>query len=497
MPTDRRPPALPLLACLSIGACGQDARGPGPEAPNILLVTLDTTRRDHLGCYGYDRPTSPHIDRLARDSLVFTSAYAVSSWTMPTHASLFTGKFPSAHGANYDPEGPLKLSEGIQGNFGHYRARPIAEQETTLAQILSERGWATGGIVGGPWMKAIFRLGRGFQHYDDANISELNGRSAGDITRAAIEFVDQHRGRPFFLFLNYYDPHSPWGDEQKKQPYHDLRPVMPPGLDPSKLDAPGQAALLYDSEIRYMDQEFGRLLEHLRASGLYERTWIIVTSDHGEMLGDPMLGEAGVLWGHGDSLSQAEIHIPLLMKEPGPAGRRGLEATPIQQVDIVPTILARLGLPLPPDIQGTPDGARHPVVCELYKLPMMNRSSGPRPKDWRHMGDWRVLVEGRHKFGWSSNGTHFLVDLEQDPLERTNLAASSPALVSELEQRLSRYIESLPEPSATGAVPELDESTMQALEGLGYTGEDEHPPLLEAPQAGAPSPSAPADHRDG
>ncbi len=463
------------LLLLSPG-CGRE-----PAGPNILLITLDTTRRDHLGCYGYELPTSPELDRLAADSVVYTNAYAVSSWTLPTHASMFTGKFPSSHGAQYDPEGPLQLTQGITGLYDHYRARPIAENEVTLAQLLADQGYETAGIIAGPWMKQVFRLGKGFEHYDDQGVTALNGRPAEDVTRAAISFVDEYADEPFFLFLNYYDPHGPWWedparDAQGRQtgpptPFHDPRPVMPAGIDPSRMDRVTFARICYDAEIRHMDGEIGKLLEHLRQRGLYEGAWIFVLADHGELIADPVLGETG-LTGHGDSLTQPEIHIPFLVKEPGPGGRKGEDARFVQQVDLLPTVLARLGLPPPPDIQGRALGDEHLVVSELTKLPIMNRSEGHNAKDWRHLGDWRVLVEGSHKFGWSSNGTHFLVDLESDPLERTNRYEVDPERARRMERALTEYLAGLPEPGVTGAVQAVDESTIRALDGLGYTGED-------------------------
>lgn len=464
---------LLLVAALSAGCTHK------PDGPNILLITLDTTRRDHLGMYGYPLPTSPNLDRLAEDSLVYTSAYAVSSWTLPTHASMFTGKLPSAHGANYDPEGPLRLGEAIGAQYSHYRARPIAENEVTLAQLLSEHGYATGGIIAGPWMMEVFRLGKGFQHYDDEGVTALNGRPAEDVTARAIEYVDAHQGEPFFLFLNYYDPHSPtWQDAPldaqgnpsgPPEPLHDWRPVVPPGFDPAKVDGPGFGKLCYDAEIRYMDGAIGKLMEHLKQSGLYEDTWIFVLADHGDLLGDPVLGETG-LWGHGDSLTEPEIHIPFFVKEPGAGGRKGQAASPVQQTDILPTILARLGIALPPNVQGTPLGGKHLIVAELHKLPMMNRVHGTNPKDWRHLGDWRAIVDGADKFGWSSNGTHFLVDLAQDPGERVNALDRKPERAQRLEQLLGDYLGSLPAPGSVGEVEQPGAEVLKTLEGLGYGG---------------------------
>ena len=470
------PSFLPLLAALLGAACGKRVEG-----PNILLITLDTTRRDHLGVYGYSIPTSPNLDRLAQDSLVYTQAYAVSSWTLPTHASMFTGKFPSAHGANYDPDGPLNLGEGIGAQYGGYRARPIAEDEVTLAALLTQHGYATGGIIAGPWLLERFRLGKGFEHYDDSGVTALNGRPAADVTRAAIEYVDEHKSDAFFLFLNYYDAHSPWWKEPPKdatgkptgapEPLQDVTPVFPPGVDRTRMDGVTYAKLCYDAEIRYMDREIGRLIDHLKLRGLYEDTWIFVLADHGDLIGDPVLGEGG-LWGHGDSLTEPEIHIPFFVKSPGTGARKGEEPAPVQQVDILPTILARLGIPAPPNIQGVPLGGKHPIVAELYKLPMMNlHTQGPGAKDWRHLGDWRVLVDGKDKFGWSSNDTPFLVDLAADPLERENVLEQKPALAQRLELALNAYIRLLPKPGATGSVEQPTAEELELLKGLGYTGE--------------------------
>jgi arylsulfatase A-like enzyme len=461
-----RPSFSLALVLALVSACNQK-----PAGPNILLITLDTTRRDHLGAYGYALPTSPNLDRLAADGVVYSNAYAVSSWTMPTHASIFTGKYPSVHGATYDPKGPLNLGEGIGERYGGYRARPIAENETTLAQVLSDAGYATGGVIAGPWLLSRFRLGKGFEHYDDSGVSALNGRPADDVTRAAIEFVDAHQSEPFFLFLNYFDAHSPWFeppplDADKKptgpaKPFRDTSHVVPPG----KMDYDLFANMCYDAEVRYMDNEIGRLLDHLKLRGLYEDTWILVLSDHGELIGDKVLGDTG-LYGHGDSLTEPEIHIPLIVKEPGPARRKGVDPTFVQQVDVMPTILARLGLPRSADMQGQPFGGKHLVIAELHKLPFMNDDR----KDWRHLGDWRVLVNGHDKYGWSSNDTHFLIDLEADPQESTNRLKADPEKVAKLDHALQGTLKLWPKPGAVGEVAQPTEDDLEALQGLGYGG---------------------------
>ena len=142
-------------------------KSPRHERPNILLITLDTTRADRLSCYGYERDTSLWLDTLAKESVMYTKAIAPSSWTLPSHASLFTGKFTSSHGARYDPNGPLMLTDAIKGpsTWNQYRARSISTNERTLAEILKGVGYTTGAVVGSPWLKRIFGISKGFDYH--------------------------------------------------------------------------------------------------------------------------------------------------------------------------------------------------------------------------------------------------------------------------------------------------------------------------------------------
>ena len=473
-------PAAALLGSLLLTACGPST----PDGPNILLITLDTTRADHLGCYGYSRATSPHLDALAEEGVVFDRAYAVSSWTMPTHASLFTAKFPSAHGAHYNPNGALKLTQGLNNpGFDHYRANPIAENEITLATILAQEGYATGGVVAGPWMKTPFRLNRGFQFYDDENITELNGRDAEDLTKVAKGFIDENGSRPFFLFLNYYDAHNPFMPRAEYlKAFADLSPAYWSGFqkirDQKEMD-PGERKAVsnawYDSEIAYVDRFLGELFDHLRARGVYDDTWIIVTADHGELMGDPILSQSD-LYGHGNSLSEAEIRIPLIVKYPAKAGQPapvGRDDTPVQQIDVMPTILAGLGIELPEVLtevmQGNPfEHQNRPVFAEVYPLPLMNATG----KDWRHKGFWRILIDKNQKYVWGSEGRNYLIDLEKDPGERVNLLQPGSDQDRLMARRIETLLKRLPEPGMVGDVEDLPDDVMRQLEGLGYIGDD-------------------------
>ncbi len=419
------------------------------DRPNIILITLDTTRRDRLGCYGADRPTSPNLDRLAEDSSIYTQAYSTSSWTLPAHASLFTGKLPTSHGARFDPEGPLRLTDaiGAEEDWGKYRARGLGEGERTLARILQEAGYVTGAVVAGPWMKRIFGLQSGFDEYDDFQILAVDGRPAAEVTRSASRWVERVRGEKFFLFLNYFDPHGPY-----LPPLAFRHAFLPEGVSPETSDSLDTIRALYDAEILYMDHYIGKLLDRLRKWDLYDGAWILVIADHGELLGEHER------MGHGRTLYQEELHVPLLVKHPG--GERGPARidVPVQITDILPMILERLHLPSPPEIQGMArPGPDRPILAEVYPLPSVSA-----------LGSWRAIIDGGFKFIWNEKGDHLLFHLTEDPGETVNLVARQPDRAKRLASKLERTLAALPKPGPAGTERTLDEETGRALKSLGY-----------------------------
>jgi arylsulfatase A-like enzyme len=441
-----------LRAGLAAGLFGSTAcRGSRlpRERPPVLLITLDTTRADRLGCYGYARATSPSLDRLSADSVLYSRAIATSSWTLPSHASMFTGKFTSSHGARYDAEGPLRLGDAISGPWNQYRARGLSPEERTLAAILKEAGYATGAVVGGPWMKKVFGLAAGFDHYDDERIGDVNGRLASEITPAALTWVESQRSQPFFLFLNYFDPHGPYAPPE---PFASA--FLPTGRRAVGEETPGPEEIQasYDAEILYMDHHLGKLLERFKALDLYDSTLIVATADHGELL-----GEHGRM-GHGESLSEPELHVPFLVKYPAGEKAPGRSDAPVQTLDVFALILERLGLPRPPEAQaGVPPAVGHPLVAEVETLPFASPD-----------GDWRALYDKHHKFLWNSKGNHQLFDLEVDPGEEVNLVARAPERAKKMDELLNRYLASLPRPGAAGPPAALDEETLRTLKSLGY-----------------------------
>ena len=450
--TVRRAATAGLGSVVALIGCREADRSAPPTAPRppVVLLSLDTTRVDHLGCYAYARPTSPHLDRLAAESVLYTHAVATSSWTLPSHASLFTGKLTTSHGANYDPEGPLGLADVIGGppEWVRYRARPLPETERTLAEILREAGYATGAVVGGPWLKRPFGLAQGFDYYDDDHITTTDGRRAESVTDAALRWVERSPRRDLFLFLNYYDPHGPYAPPE---PF--LSRFLPPGARPSEGIPKGEELRArYDAEILYMDHHIGRLLDGLRRAGIYDDALILVAADHGELL-----GEQGRL-GHGQHLTEAEIHIPFFVKHPrGREAPRRVEGA-VQLTDVVPMVTRTIGWPAPPGIQGgVPPSTGHPIVAEVYPLPFDSAE-----------GDWRALFDGPWKFLWNSKGKHALYDLARDPEERQNLAGRETARAQRMAGLLDKYLASLPRSGAAGPVRELDAATREALKALGY-----------------------------
>ncbi|RIK99159.1 MAG: hypothetical protein DCC71_20540 [Proteobacteria bacterium] len=447
--------SLPLIAA----ALGCSEPAPRVERPHFLVLSLDTTRADRLGIYGYERPTSPVLDRMAREGAWYERAYTTATWTLPSHASLFTGKFPTSHGARYDAEGPLVLGSEIRGpeSWKQIRARGLAPDEHTLAEHLQGAGWRTGGVVAGPWLKAVFGLSRGFEHWDDRGITSVNGRPAASVTDAAIAWIDGASDRPFFLFLNYFDPHTPF-----YPPAPFVAEVVPPEERPrGEAKTLRERSALYDAEIRAMDFHIGRLLDHLRARGLYDSTFVVAVADHGELLGEQNAN------GHGNSLYEPELRIPFLVKPPrGDGGPRGAQSAIVQISDVFPMVLARAGLPIPAGTQAAfPPPPERPAFAEVNPLPRFGKR-----------GDWRAIVDGEWKYLESGAGDRLLFDVARDPAETENLAAAQPDVAARLRASLESWIAALPPPSSTsGDATNVDDATRRALESLGYLHEAESP----------------------
>ncbi len=434
-----------------------------PARPDVVLVTLDTTRADHLGAYGYARGTTPHLDRLAGEGVVYRRAWSTASWTLPAHASIFTGKHPTSHGAVFDATGgAATLGEVLPGKiYRRIKANRLGEAETTLAELLREAGYETGAFVGGPWMSPEFGLLQGYAH-QDADVRTLGGRPADRLTDRAIDWLRaQPRERPVHLLVNYFDPHRPY---HPPPGYDDLpharTPMTVKDLEVFRgkpITARQRAALVdrYDGEIRFMDHHLGRLLEALRELGRWEDALVVVVADHGESFGEHNLME------HARWLYEEVLRVPLIVRFPGGRDAGRVREDPVSVVDLLPLVAREVGLALPEGVEGRPVGERELVVAESFRDALAIRILGPRFDRDLVSGirwPWKLIVSDR--------GKAELYRLDRDPGERVDLAdgEAERALLAELERARSGF-----RPPARAAAPEaVSPETRERLRELGY-----------------------------
>jgi arylsulfatase A-like enzyme/Flp pilus assembly protein TadD len=393
-----------------------------------VLVTIDTQRADRLRCYGYSKIETPNLDRLAQKGVLFENAISSAPLTAPSHASLFTGLYPTVH--------KVRDTGGFVLNASH----------TTLAEVLQARGWDTAAFVGASVLKKSFGLGQGFAVYDDQMPQpdpkrpvEFPERRAGEVVDRATRWLESQSGKPFFLWVHVFDPHSPY--------------------DPPSPFREKYSGDLYDGEVAYTDQQFGRLLDAVARKSPPESTLIAVTADHGESLSDH--GE----FTHGIFVYDSTLRIPLLLAGPGiPAGLR--VKPQVRNIDVLPTVLELTGGAIPQGVQGTslvpafhgkeaPSGETY--VETLY--PRINMG-------WAEL---RGIRTSRWKYIRAPKPE--LYDLTKDPSETANVIGGHPAEAQQLEARLNAV-------SASGGSqkPEtvqtemLNQKTSQQLRSLGYLG---------------------------
>ena len=430
------------LACLACG--GREER---PRL--VVLVSIDTLRADHLGLYGYERPTSPSLDALALESTVFDEAMSSSPWTLPAHATLLTGLYPSRHG--------LTSHE-----------RYLSSSLTTLAQVFSRQGYRTAAVVNSHNLGPEFGLDRGFQQYRYVEERAERQEPSTEITDQAMEWVKGAGETPLFLFLHYYDVHSDYaslpeyetellrpydgiadGSTAQLASYREGKVSLSPSDAPNLIDR-------YDAGIRQMDAEIGRFLDFLRERGLWEDALFVLTSDHGE----EFFEHGGVL--HGQTQYQEVIRVPLLVKGPGvPHGRR--VPTPVSLVDIAPTLLERAGIAAPEGLDGVD-------VALLW-------SEGDRELEARYLFSEADHNNVEHDITrsvrYKSFKLHFnrlsreyrIYDLSRDPAEQADVSADQKQAFAALSERLDRFIAS---DKMEAPVRALSEEEIEKLRSLGY-----------------------------
>ncbi len=434
-------------------ACSEppSAETPSAETPfsgPILVIDLDTLRADHLGCYGYHRPTSPRIDQLASESYRFEWAYAQAPDTAPSHSSTFTSLYPSVHGVSYNG---ARLPDAV----------------TTMAEVFSDAGYLTAAFVDGGFMIPEFNLSQGFQHYA---VSDWGGFY--QFGQEAIDWITEHADEKFFLWIHSYDVHA---DYYAPEPFRSffIEGITPtPGFEPTvrelevirrshfgpeplQLNAEDLAftRARYDGGIRYADYWVGRILDQVRQLGLDERATILLLSDHGEEFQE-----------HGsvqhDRLYTTVTRIPLLLRPPG-----GIEGTVIdtvvQALDLMPTLLDGAGIDPPSGLQGR---SLMPLLRgePLRDLPAISESPYFGHRRAVALGEYRLLAA-------RGNDRRELYRFRQDPLEQAELSATHPEIANDLYVLLERWQEAV-DRRATGSaeMPALDAETIESLRALGY-----------------------------
>jgi arylsulfatase A-like enzyme len=450
-----------LAFCTAAFACN----APEPRPPDVLLITLDTTRADHLGVYGYGRDTSPNLDRFAHDAVTYQRAWASGAWTLPTHASMLTGKQITSHGARFNLLTPdVALSEIFEGDFfTKHKANRLAEDEVTLAELLVQKGYATAAFAGGPWLAPPFGLMQGYA-LADSNVASPKGRSAEELTNNLIAWMSSiPTDQPLHALINYFDPHSPYDPPPGFDEFPGAKVPLDPGQDGlfinggKKLSDAQRTAVVdrYDGEIQYMDHHIGRLLGALRDNGRYENALIIVVGDHGELF-----GEHGVM-GHGRWLYEEVIRVPLIIRHPGGKMSGTSVASPVSQVDLLPLIASELSFQLPDGIDGLPVGARDVVLAEAFRDPF----SVTTYKN-RYDRDLASLIRWPWKLIASDTGEREIFDLETDPRERGAQRGSDQ--LSAMETAIAKAIGALVPRVGNEPPSDVSPEIVENLRKLGY-----------------------------
>jgi arylsulfatase A-like enzyme len=446
---------LRAIACVVVASGLVAACSPNERPPDIVFLSLDTTRADHLGVYGYSRPVSPSLDAFARDAVVFERAWTTAPWTLPAHASMFTGQHPTSHGAHFDLEhGSLSLGGGLAKQRGiSFRANPLDASAITLAELAAERGYATGAFVGGPWLGPEFGVLQGFEHVV-FDVTDTGGTRAPVLTRAAIGWLETlPEDQPALLFVNYFDPHAPYDPPER---FRELarEGSLRPGKEGPLLRKQREVIERYDGEIRFMDHYVGGLLATLRRVGRYDDAVIVVVADHGELFGEHQQ------LGHRSWLYEELLRVPLLVRyRQGREGGRRSQA-PVSVVDLLPLIAKEAGLPLPPGVEGQPIGSRELVLAESYRdaLGIANDPALDRDLFAAIRWPWKLIA--------SSAGERQHFRLDRDPKEQEPLGPSDETAT--LEAALAAARATLRPPERRATAREVSPEAEQQLRDLGY-----------------------------
>jgi arylsulfatase A-like enzyme/predicted Zn-dependent protease len=427
-----------VALAITICACRKTPQSPRdislPNA-NVLLITLDTTRADRIGAYGYDLAETPRLDRLASEGVLFEQPITPTAFTLPSHSSILTGLYPPFHG--------VRLNGGVA----------LADVHVTLAERLAASGYRCGAVIGAFVLDQRWGLDQGFESFED-EIERAHGqpldlagvqRPADEVVDAGLDWLEKDdSGRPFFAWLHFYDPHEPY---EPPEPY-------------ASRFGDRRMSGLYDGEIAFTDSQLGRVLDWLEERGLADNTVVVVVGDHGESLGEH--GERE----HGYYIYDATVKVPLIIRVPG-AGLEGLRVpAQVRTIDVLPTILDLVDV-------ATPDPIHGESLVPLMLEPELEGSQYAYSESMAvhlHYG-WSALYSVRtstHKFIDAPRAE--LYDFTQDTSESDNLFRDLPDLAEELRVALADLREEIEAGAPEVQEADLDEETRDMLAALGYVG---------------------------
>jgi arylsulfatase A-like enzyme len=425
------------------------------EKPNIVLITVDTLRTDHLQCYGYSKNISPNIDRLAEKGILFLNTMSQSASTPVSHASILTGLYPYHHGLRF-----------LHGGQQHNLKDPV----TTLAERLKGDGYRTAAFISAfPLNSRRYNLNQGYETYDedftihkntvDSPLGRLRGifntsksqRRSDATNKKVFQWLDKHYREKFFIWVHYFDPHDSVliPPEKFLQKYPEAR-----NKDAKSIE-------MYDVNIAYTDYQFGELWKKIKKLGLDNSTFFILTSDHGQGLNDHNY------WAHAKRLYQEQIHVPLIIKYSKLPQDKKISAV-TRTVDIVPTILDALNLPS----SGNQFDGTSLLPCIIENQPLddlISYSETHYPKILEDASPLFSLIEKNWKFIFHSEAEEMseLFDLKNDPGETNNLAKKHPELIQKFKDYLQR--ENIFSLEAKILKPQsIEEDALEKLRSLGY-----------------------------
>jgi arylsulfatase A-like enzyme/tetratricopeptide (TPR) repeat protein len=406
----------------------------GVEKPNLVLITLDTTRADRLGCYGYAAAKTPHIDALAQAGVLFEQAASPVPLTQPAHSSLMTGTYPTYHGVR------------INGSAA------LSQAQTTLAEILNANGYQTGAFIGAFVLDKRWGLNQGFQMYDDQfdmrkfkrlDLASVQ-RPADEVMDSALAWLETQKQHPFFAWIHFYDAHTPY---EPPEPY-------------SSEYGPRGAAGLYDGEIAFVDSQVGRFVSWLEANAIDEQTVVVLVGDHGESLGSHGEGT------HGYFVYDYALHVPLVVATSLSELRAVRVGSQVSMVDVFPTVLSLLGIESEAPVQG------RSLVPEMFHPGDVQESYAYAESMTPSLQfGWSALHSLRsRRYKWIEAPKPELYDLIADPGEIANVYERNPAVARDMRTALDRLMRETAQNAPAPEAADFDKETIESLAALGYIG---------------------------